>query len=276
SIKCEPRNFYGYRKLWENLARSSAELRRELWQHLSATLLSSPERMDTARETIMMVARRFGVAEAEETMSAWKGERPGDPEVAEAYADLLLELGNGRTDAQRALQLLQPAVDRFPYHEGLRFSLADAQRKLGNFQKAEEILEEIIRRHPENSSAQVQLARVHERHGRIEEAIKTLAVWRSRARQNVEIREANVRILLGAGRLREARALLDQSMAKFPKSVSWRERAIQLYVDCGDEEAAVQSAWQGVVEYPRGSYLWFLVGRTLNAIRWFAGKGEVE
>jgi len=37
-----------------------------------------------------------------------------------------------------ALELLQPAVERFPYHIGLRFSLAGAQRKLGKFKEAEE------------------------------------------------------------------------------------------------------------------------------------------
>src|SRR5215472_10383995 len=119
SIQREPHNFYSYRQLWECLARFSSEQRRELWQRLSAMLMSHPGRLEAARETIVMVARRFGVREAEEAVSAWKKMRPDDPEITEAYADLLLEQGHGRSDAQRALNLLQPAVERFPYHAGL-------------------------------------------------------------------------------------------------------------------------------------------------------------
>jgi predicted Zn-dependent protease len=276
SIKREPRGMYSYHHVWECLARSSAEQRRELWQKLSSALLSYPGRLDTAPETIMLVARRFGVAEAEDAVSTWKRLRPDDPEVTEAYADLLLEQGHGRTDAQRALELLQPAVDRFPYHLGLRSSLADAQRKLGKFTEAEGILEEIIRRHPENSSAQIQLARVHERHGRIDQALETLATAASGDPQNVDIREVRARILIGAGRHKEARAVVDEATAEFSRSVPWRERAIQLYADCGDNAAAVRVAREGVVVHPRGAYLWFLLGKALNEMGHFAGQGEVE
>jgi cellulose synthase operon protein C len=276
SIKREPYSIYSYRQVWECLARSSAEQRRELWQKLSAMLLSYPGRLDAARETILLVARRFGVTEAEETVSKWKKLRPDDPEVTEAYADILLEQGHGRTDAQRALELLKPAVERFPYHPGLRFSLADSQRKLGNFKQAEEILAEILRRHPDNSSAQIQLARVHERHGRIDDALKTLAGAVSGDPQNVDIREVQARILIGASRYKEARALVDEVTAKFHSSVPWREQAIRLYADCGDNEAAVRVAREGIVVHPRGAYLWFLLGRTLNEMGHFAGQGEVE
>ena len=276
SIKREPYGLYSYRQVWECLARSSAEQRKELWQKLSAMLLSYPGRLDAARETIMLVAQRFGVAEAEEALSQWKKLRPDDPEVTEAYADILLEQGHGRTDAKRALEMLQPAVEKFPYHPGLRFSLADAQRKLGNFREAEVILAEIIRRHPENSSAQIQLARVHERHGRIDEALKTLANAASGDPQNVDIREVQARVLIGMGRYKEARAVVDEATAKFPTSVPWRERAIRLYADCGDNDAAVRVAREGIVVHPRGAYLWFLLGRTLNEKGHFAGQGEVE
>jgi predicted Zn-dependent protease len=140
SIKREPHSSYGYQQIWECLARFTPEQRRADWNKLSTLLLGCPGQLDAARETILLVARRLGVAEAEEAVSAWKRMRPDDPEVTEAYADLLLEQGHGRTDAQRALDLLQPAVDGYPYHLGLRFSLADAQKKLGQFKEAERVL----------------------------------------------------------------------------------------------------------------------------------------
>jgi len=276
SIEREPHNFYGYRRLWETLARSNAEERRALWQKLSDTLLSQPGRLTAARDTIMLVAQRFGVSEAEEAVARWQNLRPDDPEVTEAYADLLLQYGHGRSDAQRALAILQPAIERFPYDQGLRFSLADAQRKLGQFQQAEETLSEIIRRHPENTTAQIQLAQVDARHGKIEEALRTLASAAARDPRNVEIPDAQARTYIEANRNKEARAVLDAAGAKFRKSVTWREKAIQLYTECGDNEAAVRTARGGVEAYPRGAYLWFLLARTLNGMRQYAGQGEIE
>lgn len=276
SIESDPHNFYSYRRLWEILARSDEQRRQELWQKLSHNMLTQPGRLDAARETIMLVAQRFGAAEAEEALLAWRKLRPDDPEVAEAFADMLLLQGQGRRDALRALASTQYATERFPYHEGLRFSLANAQRQLGQLKEAEETLAEIIRRHPGNSLAQIQLAQVHSRHGRIEEALKALEVAAARDPQNVDIPEAQARTLIGAGRYQEARRILDGATPKFAKSVTWREKAIQLYADCGDNEAAVHVARSGVQIYPRGAYLWFLLGRTLNGMRRFAGQGEIE
>jgi len=276
SIRREPRNFYGYRQVWACLARENTAQRKELWEKLGEMLLSTPGQVDSARDAIFMAASRFGVAEAEAAVSAWRQKRSNDPELTEAYADLLLGYGHGRSDAQRAIEMLEPASERFPYHVGLRFSLADAQRRLGKFAEAERTLAEIIRRHPENSSAQVQLARVDERHGRIEEALRVLEVAAGRDPQNVEILEARARILLRAGRRQEARAALDEATRKFRGNVSWRETAIGLYAEMGDEETAVRVAREGVTVHPRGAYLWFLLGKALHEWPRFATQGEIE
>ena len=276
SIRREPRNFYGYRQVWACLARGNAARRKELWEKLAEMLLSSPGQMDSARDAIFMATNRFGLAEAEAAVRAWREKRPNDPQLTEAYADLLLGYGHGRPDAQRAMEMLQPEAERFPYHAGLRFSLADAQRRLGRFEEAEQTLAEIIRRHPENSSAQVQLARVDERHGRIEEALRVLEVAAGGDPRNVEIAEAQARILLRAGRRKEARVTLDEATKKFRDHVSWRETAIGLYAEMGDEETAVRVARAGVAIFPRGAYLWFLLGRTLHQMPRFATQGEIE
>jgi tetratricopeptide (TPR) repeat protein len=276
SIKQEPHSLYSYQQVLECLARFAPKQRKTHWDELSNLLLTYPGHLDAARETILLVARRLGTAEAEDSVLAWKTMRPDDPEITEAYADLLLVQGHGRTDAQRALDMLQPAIERFPYHPGLRFSLADAHKKLGEFDKAEQILDEIVRRHPGNPAAQIQLARVHERHGRTDEALRTLAVAAIRDPQNVDIRETRARILLGTGRDSEARRLVDETTRQFARSVPWREKAIQFYSDSGDDEAAVRAAREGVNVYPRGAYLWFLLGRTLHEKRHFAGPGEAE
>jgi tetratricopeptide (TPR) repeat protein len=276
SIDHEPNNSYSYRQVWDCLARSSTEQRKQNWERISTMLLRYPGRLSVAREAIMLAADRFGVAEAEQTVFAWHEIRPDDPEVIEASADLLLEHGSGRTDALRALEMLQPAVERFPYHLGLRFSLANAWRSLGKFKESEEVLAEIIRRHPDDSAAQIQLARVNQRHGRIEEALRILTSAAARDPQNVDLPDVRVQILIHAGRLNDARVSIKEALSRFPESVRWRERAIALLADCGDMELSAQVAREGTVVYPRGAYLWFLLGKTLQEFKRFAAQGEVE
>jgi predicted Zn-dependent protease len=276
SIERDPNNFYSYREVWCCLARLCAEKQEEGWDRISTALLRNPGRLAVGRDTIMLAANRFGVAKAEQAALTWDSLRPDDPEVTEAAADLLLEQGSGRTDAQRAIEKLQPAVERFPYHLGLRSSLADAWRKLGKFPEAEEILAEIIRRHPDNSGARIQLARVHERHGHIEEALRVLESAAARDPQNTDFPDVRTQLLIQAQRLAEARTTIHETLAKFPESVHWRERAVALLSGCGDGDAAVQAAREGIKVHPHGSYLWFLLGKTLNEFRRFATQGEIE
>jgi predicted Zn-dependent protease len=276
SINREPTNSHSYRQVWDCLARSNSDQRQQFWHIISTKLINYSGRLSIAREAIMLAALRFGVAEAEQTVSHWQQGRPDDPEVIEAHTDLLLDHGHGRTDTQRALEILRPAVERFPFHFGLRFSLAVALRKFGSFKEAEEVLAEIARRHPDNSPAQIQLARVHERKGDFNEALRILASAANLDPQNADIRDVQAQILIAAGRHGQARALIHEALLQFPENVHWRERAIRLLVDCGDKEAAVQAARDGVRVYPRGAYLWFVLGRTLNEMRHFASQGEIE
>ena len=276
SINREPNNSYSYRQVWDSLVRSNSDQRKHSWQSISTKLIGYSGRLSVSREAIMLAGQRFGIAQAEETVSTWREKRPDDPEIIEAYTDLLLDHGHGRTAAQRALEMLQSAVNRFPFQLGLRFSLALALRKVGNFKEAEEVLAEIIRRHPDDSPAQIQLARVHERNGDFHEALRILTYAASLDPKNAEIRDVQAQILFGAGRREEARATIQEALLQFPENVHWRERAIRLLVDCGDKEAAVQAAREGVRVHPRGAYLWFLLGRTLNEVRHFAAQGEIE
>jgi predicted Zn-dependent protease len=276
SIDHDPASTYSYRHAWECSARLDDEQRCKVWSRMEAMLLAHPGRLSAAREIITLAARRFGVAAAEKAASSWAKLRPDDPEVLEASVDLLLDYGLGRTDAERALVMLKPACEHFPYHVGLRFSLADALRKLGRFADAEEVLGEILRRHPDNSSAKIQLAWVHQRHGRLDEGLEVLVAAAAQDPRNTQISDAKVQMLMTGGRFEEARSAISENLQRFPESVHWRERAIRLLMECGDADAAVRAAREGVVMYPRGAYLWLLLGRTLNEFRRFAAQGEIE
>jgi tetratricopeptide (TPR) repeat protein len=209
-------------------------------------------------------------------VTKWQSSRPEDPEITEAAADLLLEYGHGRTDAERALAMLEPAVKRYPFHVALRFSLLRAYRSLRRFAEAEEVVREIVRRHPSNAAGLIQLAWVHELDGRGDEALRVLESARGRDPQNAELPNALVLIHLRNGRLDQAQRIVEETLERLPTSVYWRERSIHFLLQCGKEEAALEVAREGVVAYPRGAYLWYLLGDALDQLRHLAPQGESE
>jgi tetratricopeptide (TPR) repeat protein len=276
SIERDPTGAHGYQRAWECSAGFNAERRREVWQRIEPILLRSPGHLAIAGEAVPLLAQRFGVTMAEEAVARWNQLRPDDPEITEAFADLLLEQGQGRTDAERAYALLRPAVDHFPYHLGLRFSLVRSCRKLGRLNEAEDGLREIIRRHPDNSGARIQLAWVHELRGQRDQACRLLEEASANDPQNREISDSLVQILIRHNNFDRAKRMIREVLEAAPRDVHWRERAICLSLDCGDEEGAVAAARAGVTVYPRGAYLWFQVGNTLNKLRRFARASEIE
>jgi len=276
SIECDPRNSYGYAGIWECSAGFESGQRRELWNRIEPVLLRSPGQLSIAHEIVPLLAQRFGVSVAEEAVTRWNQLRPDDPEIVESFADLLLEHGQGRTDAERAYELLRAAVDHFPFHLGLRFSLVQACRKLSKVAEAEDGLREIVRRHPDNSMARIQLAWVHELHGQSDPARNLLEEARVSDPLNTQISDALVQILIRHGEFNQAKSLVLATLESAPGDVNWRDRAVKLLLECGDEESAVTAARAGVNKYPRGAYLWFLLGVTLNNLRRFAGPGEIE
>ncbi|HTT19509.1 MAG TPA: tetratricopeptide repeat protein [Candidatus Sulfotelmatobacter sp.] len=276
SIERDPSNSYGYHRIWECSAGFEPGQRREFWNTIEPILLRAPGYLSISHEIVPLLAQRFGVRMAEETVTRWNQHRPDDPEIVESLADLLLEHGQGRTDAMRAYELLRPAVDHFPFHLGVRLSLVQACRKLGKVAEAEDGLREIVRRHPENSNARIQLAWVHELNGRGDSARNLLEEASVSDPQNTQFSDALVQVLIRHGQFDQAKRLVLTTLERAPRDVTWRDRAIKLLLECGDEEGAVTAARAGVKIYPRGAYLWFLLGVTLNNLRRFAGPGEIE
>lgn len=276
SIERDPTNAYGYQRLWECSAGLEPGQQREFWNRIEPILSRSPGHLSVAHEVVPLLAQRFGVSMAEETVSRWNQLRPDDPEIVESFANLLLEHGQGRSDAERAYELLRPAVDHFPFHLGLRLSLVQACRKLSKVAEAEDGLREIVRRHPDNSNARIQLAWVHELHGQGDRAQSLLEEARVSDPQNTQISDTLVQILIRHSRFDQAKSLILTTLESAPRDVAWRDRAIKLLLECGDEEGAVTAARAGVDIYPRGAYLWFLLGVTLNRLRRFARPGEIE
>jgi tetratricopeptide (TPR) repeat protein len=275
-IEAEPENFYSYRRAWECSASFGEEAQRNLFRKIEPMLVGYQGRLSIARDFAFLLALRFGVAFAEEAVLRWKERRPEDPDVIQAASELLLHYGLGVTDAARALAMLEPAVQQFPHHPGLRFALASAQRRTGKHDAAVETLVEITRRHPANTSAQLQLARVLEQAGKAEEARQLMQSAVDRNPLSAEIWDLRVQILARARRFSEARAVIADGLEKLADGIWWRERAVHLLQECGDHEGAVQVARDGVRLFPRGAFLWHLLGVTLKNSPRDAAPGEVE
>lgn len=276
AIDLDPRNFYSYRRIWECSARLDSVERNRLWTQIEPMLLNASGRLSIAREVMGLLAERFGVLQAEKTIETWMDAHPGDPDVIEAAADLLIDRGHGRSDASRAIALLKPAVERYPYHSGLRFSLANAYRRAGQDSEAESVLSEIVRRHPDNSSAMIQLAWIRHRRGDPEGAYRTLDTAKAASPRNPDVLDARVQILIENQRFDDTCQAIEQGLQHMPENVHWRSRAIPLFSRCGADAKAIQAARAGVEIYPGGAYLWLLLGRTLNEMRQFAEVGEIE
>jgi tetratricopeptide (TPR) repeat protein len=276
AVNLDPGHSFGYQRAWECSATFAAQQRLQLWEKIEPLLLACPGHLSIAPELLTLLAQRFGVTAAEQAVTRWKQVRPDDPEITEAFASLLLNHGQGRPDAARALAMLQPAVEHYPHHVGLRSLLSQAHRRLGNFAEAEQVLLEILRRHPDNSPCQIQLAWVHEHHGKNQEARELLRTAATNNPQDLQISDSLVQLLLRGNRFNEARSMIAEVLQRVPEEVHWRERSIRFLIDSGDEEAAVAAAREGVRVHPRGAYMWYLLGLTLNQLRRFAGPGEIE
>jgi tetratricopeptide (TPR) repeat protein len=275
SIRRDPEGFYSYQRVWECSSTFDAESRRQVWHSIEPLLLTWGGPLTSAREMMGLLADRFGIAEAEEAISRWKEKRHEDPEVLEAYADLLLEHGHGRSDTERALKTLKDVVEHFPYHLGIRFSLANAHRSLGEDEQAEQVLHEILRRHPGNTAAQIQLAWIAHRSGNAEAAKETLDSLETRNPLDTSVWDARACMLMqtsAAG----AVVVIEDGLRALPRDVGWRNRAISLLIDCGAYEKAIEAAREGTRIFPRGAFLWLLLGRTLNRLRSLASPGEIE
>jgi tetratricopeptide (TPR) repeat protein len=103
-----------------------------------------------------------------------------------------------------------------------------------------------------------------------------LAVASDHEPQNPDPLDAHAQVLIENQRYDEAHLAVEESLQKLPLSVRMYERAIALFSSCGDDEKAVEAARQGTRAYPRGAYMWLLLGRTLRERPQFAAPVEIE
>ncbi|MGE5740954.1 MAG: tetratricopeptide repeat protein, partial [Candidatus Aminicenantes bacterium RBG_16_66_30] len=276
SIALEPETFYSYGRAWECSARFKADERQDLWNRIEPLFVNSTGRLTIARDVMALIAGRFGIAAAEKTIESWRAARPDDPDILEAAADLLIDHGHGRSDGARAISLLEPAVRRYPYHPGLRFSLANAYHRAGRDPDAEAVLVEIVRRHPNISAAKIRLAWIRSRQGDEEGAKRYLDEAMAAEPRNSDLIGCRAQILIDHGRFDEAIRVIEGGLGRLPLDARWRDRAVSLLARCGAADQAIRAARGGVEADPGSAYPWLVLGRTLNDMRQYAEVGEIE
>lgn len=276
AIEADSGSQFSYRHLWDCSARFGETERNEIFRQMEPKLLRFPAHLSFAHSMFFLIAQRFGIVAAEEIANRWIRHRPDDPEVVFAHVELLLECGHGRSGAARAKSILEPAIARFPYHTGLRFSLAKACTQTAEYGQADQVLQEIIRRHPTNTAAFIQMALVMERCGREEEALRALHTASARSPLDEEVWNARIELQIRRGRIAEARAEIQDGLQRSPQSVTWRQRAIHLLLESAADENAVAAAREGVRLFPADAYMWLLLAETLKNARRLASQGEIE
>jgi tetratricopeptide (TPR) repeat protein len=276
SIRLEPGHSWGYRRAFEVSARLSAAEQHAMWAEIEPIWLATSGHLPNCLQIMRHLNERFGPRETEQIIAGSQKLRPDDPNVVEAMADLLLDHGHGRSDALRALELLRPAVERYPYHLGLRFSLARAWRETGDDSASGQAFEELVRRRPDDLSALIQLAWIRERQGKTGEALTILGRAAEQEPQNPDPLDSRAQILIENQRFDQAFAVLEDALRRLPGSVRIYERTISLFAQIGEDEKSVAAARQGVEAYPRGAYLWLLLGKALRSHPQFAAPGETE
>jgi len=276
AIRLEPGYFWPYRRLFQLSSQFSAEEQYALWAKIEVLWLTNVGDLPNCLEMMRQLNDLFGPLKTEQIIAEWRKSRPDDSGLIEAAADLLLDFGNGRADAKRAVDLLSKTIEQYPYNSGLRYSLARAWRMAGDDAAAGQVYAELVSHRPDDLSARIELAHIRERAGCAEEALEILKAAAEIEPQDYAPLDARASILIDNARYNEAVSVVEDSLRTLTRSVRLYERSIALLGECGQGQKAIDAARQGVRAYPDGAYLWLLLGKALRRHEQFAAPGEIE
>jgi tetratricopeptide (TPR) repeat protein len=167
-------------------------------------------------------------------------------------------------------------VKRFPDHAGLRFSLARAYRALNRNPDANRVFADLVERRPNDISALINLGWIQHREADTAGGLRTLERAQVQAPRDPRPLDQRAQMLIDAGRRDEAIATVETMMRSIPSSVQTYDWAIGRLSQLNLFERAVEAARAGTRTFPRGAYLWLLLGKMLQQNSDLAAPGEVE
>jgi len=276
ALDIDPEMAYAYQRVWELTTTFPRAGQERTLERLERRLLRSVAHLHCARELAFRVADRFGLERAEAAVESWSAQAPDDPELVQTRVDLLLQRGQGRSDAERARELLEPAIARFPNHAGLRFSWAHTCAILLREGEEEEALREVLRREPLNLAAHRNLAQALARRGEAATAVELLEEGCRRDPLAVELVEALSGLLWETGEPARALGVLEDALERMPRNLYLREQLVDRLREAGEADRAVAAARRGVEADPEAAYAHFLLADALRTSEMRSVRVEVE
>lgn len=259
----DPEYEYAFNRAWQLSGHLPEEDRAVLFKELEQSMFHTTDFLYLSKTLANMAAKCFGSAEAHRIVDRWLERFPKDPEIPKAKVNLLLDYGQGRTDAEKAVTLLLSYIERFPYHSDLKFMLSRAYRILQDDAHWVETSLAIIEQFPLSSNQRRQLSEYFRLKKDVRQAKEILREGIQVSPLDEWLRYDLVALLFQTGDAAEAGKLLEESLLKIPEDIIFRQQMVDLLFENGHEAMAVEVARTGTDIYPDGAVLWKQYGDAL-------------
>lgn len=240
---------------------------------LARMLLSTTDALPVAGTLALLIARRFGRDEALHRIQTWRQVQGVHPTLFEAEADVLNQLGQGQSDAVRALQITTEGLAQYPHYLNLYVSHAEALSKLWQTAEAKEAWQQLAQRVPTYPDSRAQLARLFFREGNNQAGLALLREAVALAPLEAKAYSWLANALWRCGQPHEAVSILRQGCEKQPDRMDLLEGCIDLLSDLGSVSEAEAMARDVVARFPESAYGFYLLARTLH---WSGRLAEAE
>ncbi len=263
AVHLDPEYSHAFQQAWYLSGKLQQDTRKALFAELEQAMFKCTGFLNMAKELVEMAAECFGSRTARSLVDRWQRRFPDDPEIIKAKARLLLYHGQGRSDAERAVGLLEAAMARFPHHADFKFLLSRAHRILRDQEKWVAGSLAILKQFPLSSIQRRQLADYYQYQGELARAEALLREGVALTPLDGRVRYDLIDLLFKQGKKEAAADTVADSLAKIPEDVGFRGAVVELLFDNGLDEMAVSAAEGGTRRYPRGAVLWKEYGDAL-------------
>lgn len=262
ALVLEPGYTYAIQRLFELTASRSPEERLRVVEALDRAFETTVEDLATARGAALLIARHLDRETALAALERWGHASPEDPMIIEARADIHIEYGTGRESIEAILPGLELAVERFPLHLGLVFSLADAYQHLCRLPEAIETYGRLLEIQPGQTRARLSMASALERSGQLEEAEACLTLARDHAPLDPEAWSSLADWYRRHEQLDRAEATLREACERIPWSRDLWVGRLQMLISRGKPAEALEVAQELASRTPEEATNLLIAART--------------
>lgn len=276
AIRQDPEYTYAYYQAWQFSAMLPENNRKQVFARLQDLMFRCPGFLHPSKELVDMAAECYGSNEANRVVDRWLTQYPGDPELIKAKANLLLNHGQGKTDAEKAAAILEAETARFPNHADFKFILCRAYRVLQNENKWLATSVDILKKFPLSNNQRRQQAEYYQLNSQSELAAELLLEGIRISPLDEWVRYDLIALLFQCGKRDKATALVKKSLEIIPENIGFRNWIVNLLFENGNDHMAVAVARAGTKVYPDGAVLWKYYGDALWRSQLHSDLKEVE